>query len=302
MDTLDTRTFFNYLTYEKRYARNTLKSYSNDIEQFRKFLMVAYELKEWPVVKHWHIRSWMVDLVDSGIAERSVNRKISALKTMFLYFKKEGRISINPMTKVSAPRFGKSLPESIQADRLAKLFDTLDCAEPEEFRNRLIIEIFYTTGMRRAELIALSDGDIDFARQRIKVLGKGNKERSIPVSPELLTKIKKWQALRDSAFAEAEKKSDFLFVTDKGAALYPKWVYNMVTRYLSSVTTQKKCSPHVLRHSFATHLMDGGAELNAVKDLLGHANLAATQIYTHNSIEKLKKVYRASHPKYIEKT
>ena len=206
------------------------------------------------------------------------------------------------MTKISAPKFGKTLPETVQSDKLERLFDTLNTDDVFDFRNRLILELFYTTGIRRAELISLKCSDVDHSYKSIKVLGKGNKERRIPISQSISDKVKRWIEWREDTFTDTPIDAEYIFITDKGRQLYPKWVYNMVKRYLNTVTTQKKKSPHVLRHSFATHLMDGGAELNAVKDLLGHANLAATQVYTHNSIEKLKKVYKSAHPKYVEKS
>ena len=240
----------------------------------------------------------MVDLVESSISPRSINRKLSSLRALFLYFKKQGKILKNPMLKLIPPKMGKSLPETIQNSKIEKLFDTIDLGDFGDYRNRLIIELFYVTGMRRSELIQLKDLDIDSSYGQLKVLGKGKKERFIPISRKLIKKIMMWIEMRNTHF-DNKIKEDFLFITDKGKSLYPKWVYNMVSAYLSTVTTQNKRSPHVLRHSFATHLMDGGADLNAVKDLLGHANLAATQIYTHNSVEKLKNIYKSAHPKSV---
>ncbi len=302
MQALNTSTFFNYLEYEKRYSKHTLKSYTNDINQLRSYLIEVYELVEWSAVKHFHIRSWMVQLVEKGVGHRSVTRKVSCLRSLFVFLKKQSLIDINPMLKVNAPKFGKYLPDTVPSDKLERLFDNIVLDDFADYRNRLIIELFYSTGIRRSELIGIRNADIDRSNRSIKVLGKGNKERRIPLSVDLIKKIDYWQDQRDQHFEEENYERELLFVTDKGKALYPKWVYNMVKQYLSTVTTQEKVSPHVLRHSFATHLMDGGAELNAVKDLLGHANLAATQVYTHNSIEKLKNIYKSAHPKYVEKT
>jgi integrase/recombinase XerC len=205
-------------------------------------------------------------------------------------------VAKNPTIKIITPKIPKRLPEFIQEKNIAQLFDNLIEGDFEEFRDRLIIELFYITGMRKIELINLSDDDIDMSNNVVKVLGKGNKERLCPLLESILSKINRYKELRDSFF-EGDLHSKHLFVTSKGAKMYPKFVYNLVKSYLSTITTLNKRSPHILRHSFATHLMNGGADLNAVKELLGHANLAATQIYTHNSIEKLKEVYKNAHPK-----
>jgi integrase/recombinase XerC len=238
----------------------------------------------------------MIHLVGEGVSPKSITRKLSALRSIFKFFKRMGMLSSNPMSKVNPPRLGKKLPDTLRKSHIEKLFDTIGIDDPFDFRNRLIIELFYLTGIRRSELIQIRDGDIDWSNQQVKVLGKGNKERIIPLSAGILNKIGQWQKMKTECF-ESEKTNQQLFLTDRGKPLYPKWVYNMVKRYLSSVTTQSKRSPHVLRHSFATHLMDEGADLNAVKELLGHANLSATQIYTHNSVEKLKAIYKTAHPK-----
>lgn len=242
----------------------------------------------------------MIELVEKGIGSRTIARKLSSLRSLFHYLKQRGVIEASPMLKIQLPKIAKVLPETVRSEKLERLFDTIDTGDVFEFRNRLIIELFYSTGIRRSELIELKDISVDKALSRIKVLGKGNKERSIPLSNELLDKLDRWKKGRDSHFCEG--KEDFLFLNDKGKKLYPKWLYNMVCRYLTTVTSKKKRSPHVLRHSFATHLMDGGAELNAVKELLGHSSLAATQVYTHNSIEKLKMIYKTAHPRSHQKT
>lgn len=295
------QSFLNYLRFEKRYSDHTVTAYKADIGQFIGYISGLYNVRDWQEVEHMHIRSWMIELLESGIKPRSIARKLSSLRTFFQFKKRAGEVKINPMLKIIVPKSGKSLPETVSADKIEKLFDTIDMGKPLEFRDRLILELFYTTGMRRSELIGLKDQDIDPGRMRLKVLGKGNKERNIPLSQTLLDKLGQWQLKRDTHFGTA-LSGDTLFVTDKGHALYPKWIYNMVKRYLSTITMQQKRSPHVLRHSFATHLMDGGAELNAVKELLGHASLAATQVYTHNSIEKLKSVYKSAHPRSHQKT
>ncbi len=288
--------FLDYLKHEKRYSKHTIKSYTNDINQFKSFLELNYELTDEKLVKHTHIRSWMVQLMEENISPRSINRKLSTLRSYFNYLRKLSLIDNNPLLKIISPKVGKRLPEYVKEDQLEQLFDTIDIGDFEDYRNRLIVELIYVTGMRRTELINLKDSDIQKSVGAIKVLGKGNKERIIPLAPQIFDKFERYKDLRSAYFEDLSAFPSF-FVTNKGKILYPKFVYNVVKKYLSSVTTMKKRSPHILRHSFATHLMNQGADLNAVKELLGHANLAATQVYTHNSIEKLREVYRKAHPK-----
>jgi len=235
-------------------------------------------------------------MMEGGISPRSVNRKLSALKTYYGFLKKQGTVNHNPTTKVVSPKVESRLPNYVQEKELETLFE--DLVFPENFqgvRDRTILELFYLTGMRRAELIGLDDLSIDFERKIVKVIGKGKKERLIPLSAKFCNQIKAYVEKRNEAF----KKDHFpsLFVTGKGNKMYPKFVYNIVKSYLSLVSTIEKRSPHILRHSFATHLSNKGAKLNIIKELLGHSNLSATQIYTHNSIEQLKKVYTNAHPK-----
>lgn len=288
--------YINYLRHEKRYSQHTLSSYKNDLDQFQFFVRKTYPDASLSEITHNHIRSWMVELINNNITSKSINRKISSLRSYYNYLLKQEIVAKNPTIKIITPKIPKRLPEFIQEKNIAQLFDNLIEGDFEEFRDRLIIELFYITGMRKIELINLSDDDIDISNNVVKVLGKGNKERLCPLLESILSKINRYKELRDSFF-EGDLHSKHLFVTSKGAKMYPKFVYNLVKSYLSTITTSNKRSPHILRHSFATHLMNGGADLNAVKELLGHANLAATQIYTHNSIEKLKEVYKNAHPK-----
>lgn len=288
--------FINYLTYEKRYSKHTVTSYSNDIRQFFDFFLTSFELEDPLQVMHFHIRSWVVQLMESGIHARSVNRKLSALKSYYHFLKRQGLIEKNPTSRILAPKTEHRLPEYVQEADMRKLLDQM--VFPENFggvRDHLLLEILYQTGIRRAELISLTDYSIDLNKRLIKVLGKGKKERLVPVGKLLCDAISAYITGRNEHF----DKSDFdtLLVTDTGNQMYPKFVYNTVNRYLTLVSTIDKKSPHVLRHSFATHLSNKGAKLNAVKELLGHANLSSTQIYTHNSIEQLKKVYLDAHPK-----
>lgn len=288
--------FLEYLQFEKRYSKNTVIAYMNDIKQFVRYMKGIYGQCEWQGIGHIHIRSWMVDLVKNDITPRSINRKISTLRSFFNFLMRKKVLSKNPTLKIIPPKVGKRLPEYVHEKQIQNLFDTIELDDFEDRMNRMIIELIYSTGMRRSELINLTDQNIDYSNNMIKVLGKGNKERYIPISVQLTHKIKTWIGFRDDYF-DKKQDAEYLFVTKKGRKLYPKAVYNMVKAYLSTVTTAEKKSPHILRHSFATHLMNEGADLNAVKELLGHSSLAATQVYTHNSIEKLKEIYKKAHPK-----
>ena len=287
--------FLKYLEFEKRYSPHTIISYQNDIQQFDAFLSIQYNSQDWKEVSPGMVRSWMVQLAESGMANRSINRKLSALQTFVKYLMKRNYLDKNPLRKVVSPKVGKRLPAYIQEGQMKTLLDEVQF--PEDFtgrRDRLIIELLYGTGMRRSELLGLQDQDIDLEKLTLKVLGKGAKERIIPFGAELRQQIELYRDARNSL---ERLESNSLLVTPDGKPVYPKLIYNVVRKYLSVVSTLDKRSPHVLRHSFATHLANQGAELNAIKELLGHANLSATQIYTHNSIEQLRKVYEAAHPK-----
>ena len=289
-------TFLNFLEYEKRFSPHTIKAYRNDLDQFFTYLSEVYDITSVEKIKHTHIRSWVVDLMQKQTATRSVNRKLSTLKTYFKFLIRRKLIVQNPMLKIVAPKMGKRLPVFVDKNHLELLFDQIGFpADYPGKRNRTILEVLYQTGMRRAELIGLIIKDIDFSQHHIKVMGKGGKERLIPFGGALKLSLQEYLDQRNREFT-----SDYnspLFLTNKGKKLYPKLVYNLVKRYLAKITTIEQKSPHVLRHSFATHLSDNGADLNAIKALLGHASLSATQIYTHNSIERLRKVYQKAHPK-----
>ena len=288
--------FIDYLRYEKRYSDNTIRSYTTDLNQFYIYLKAIYSDLNWEQVSHIHIRSWMVELVNRSQTAKSINRKLSTLRSFYNFLRKSKVVDRNPTLKIIAPKIPKRLPNYVLENQIEKLFDTISINDFTEIRNRLILELFYVTGIRRIELINLKDTDIDFSNAMVKVLGKGNKERFVPITEDIAGKLNNWIELRNDHFKNGLIE-DNLFVTQKGKKLYPKAIYNIVKSYLSTVTTAEKKSPHVLRHSFATHLMNRGADLNAVKELLGHSSLAATQVYTHNSIEKLKEVYKKAHPK-----
>ena len=288
--------FFQYLKSEKRFSEHTLTAYRNDLQQFSSFINITFQITTESEVKHTHIRSWIVQLMQTGITPRSINRKLSTLKSYFKFLRKKGILTENPMIKVIAPKTGKRLPMFVKESNMELLLDKLDLGEDfKAIRTKAIIELLYTTGMRRSELINLKISDIDRSSLYIKVLGKGNKERLIPFGKKLLTVLDIYLKSREQEFPD--NTTPEIFITDKGMKLYPKFVYNIVKQNLSQVTTIAQRSPHVLRHSFATHLSNNGADLNAIKELLGHANLSATQVYTHNSIEKLRKVYQQAHPK-----
>jgi len=289
--------FLLYLQYEKRVSANTIIAYQKDIDDCFQFLQSTYQISDPKEVKSNYIRSWVVDLMRTHkMTARSVNRKISALKTYFKFLLREGIVQQNPMNGVLSPKVGKRLPHVIDKKDIQALLDMFKDPESfEDHRNKVVLALLYGTGMRRAELLGLQISDIDFEKNRLKVLGKGNKERLIPIGIQLLDILKSYIDIRNHTFENTETTA--LIVTDKGKAAYPRMIYNIVNQYLSLVSTSDKKSPHILRHSFATHLSDNGAELNSIKTLLGHANLSATQIYTHNSVEKLKKVYQQAHPK-----
>ncbi len=288
--------FVNYLVYEKRYSPNTIISYKNDIVQFYKYIESSYSIYDVKDINHYMIRSWLVDLMQKGISAKSINRKFSSLRTYFLFLKREGKIEINPTKKVLPPKIGKRLPSVVQKKEMDFLLDDLIFSENfYGYRDKVIISILYNTGMRRAELINLKDNDFDYISKTVKVLGKGNKERIVPMTSDVINLLQKYIFIRNSFFEN--NSFNYTILTDKGNKLYPKFVYNVVTKYLSMVSSVDKKSPHVLRHSIATHLADKEVELNAIKTMLGHANLSATQIYTHNSIEKLKRAYKKAHPK-----
>ena len=252
-------------------------------------------------VRHFHVRAWVVELMQNKVTPRSINRKLSTLKTFFKFLKRRKEIQENPMLKVIAPKVGKKLPVIVKEIELKNLFEKINFGEGyPAVRDEMVMEMLYSTGMRRSELINLTPNDLDFFNDQVKVLGKGNKERLIPFARPLANRLKNYLEIRHDEFAL--DATDSLFLTEKGKIMYPKLVYNLVKKYLSQITTVEQRSPHVLRHSFATHLSNNGADLNAIKELLGHSSLAATQVYTHNSIEKLKKVYQQAHPKAKKKS
>lgn len=287
-------TFLQYIKFEKRFSPNTVTAYQNDLEQFFHYTEKQYEITDASEVQHSVVRSWIVQLMEEGISTRSINRKITSLKTYYKFLLRRQEVKSNPMLKVQAPKTSKRLPVFVDQQKMELLFTAVDFGEGfEAERDRLLLELLYATGMRLSELIGIKDVDVDVYAAQLKVLGKRNKERIIPFSVKLKEMIKNYTRLRSKEFGNTLA----FFVTDKGKPLYPKFVYRIVHRRLGEVTTLEKRSPHILRHTFATHMLNNGADINSVKELLGHANLSATQVYTHNTIEKLKEVYKLAHPR-----
>ena len=283
--------FITYLSSEKRFSEHTIKSYTTDLKQFTSFLSSEFQIiDEINEISFQIIRTWIASLLEKGINPRSVNRKISTLKTYFKFLIREGELVENPMMKVVAPKSKKRLPVFIEEDQIASLLNEVQFEEGFiGQRNKLIIELFYVTGIRLSELINIKISDVDFNNQSIKVLGKRNKERIIPLSSNVVNDL--------NIFIENNQQNKYLFTNLEGNKLYNKLVYRLVNKYIGEISSVNKKSPHILRHTFATHMLNNGADINAIKELLGHANLSATQVYTHNTIEKLKTVYKQAHPR-----
>lgn len=293
---MELRSFIQYLQFERRYSKLTIAAYESDIQQFASFLKKTYDLEDLAVTRATYVRSWLVSLLESGNGSRSINRKLSSLKSFFRFGLKNGDISHNPLLKVIAPKVAKPLPVFIQKNQLDLLWNHFDFGEGfKGARNRIIFELLYATGMRRAELLQLADASIDLPGSRLRVLGKGNKERMIPINQDLRKSLQDYIGIRNENFKTIHFQT--LIVSDSGKPLNPRSLYTIVRKILEQVTTIEKKSPHVLRHTFATHLLNNGAEINAIKELLGHSSLAATQVYTHNTIDKLKDIYKKAHPK-----
>jgi len=283
--------FITYLSSEKRFSEHTIKSYTTDLKQFTSFLSSEFQIiDEVYEISFQIIRTWIASLLEKGINPRSVNRKISTLKTYFKFLIREGELIENPMMKVVAPKSKKRLPVFIEEDQIASLLNEVQFEKGFiGQRNKLIIELFYVTGIRLSELINIKISDVDFNNQSIKVLGKRNKERIIPLSSTVINDL--------NLFIKSNKQNKYLFTNLEGDKLYNKLVYRLVNKYIGEISSVNKKSPHILRHTFATHMLNNGADINAIKELLGHANLSATQVYTHNTIEKLKTVYKQAHPR-----
>jgi integrase/recombinase XerC len=290
--------FLRYIQNEKRYSAHTLKAYLNDLDQFQNYLENVYGVNSPEPANHFMIRSWLVSLLDNSISTKTINRKITTLKSFYKYLLRENVIQANPMIKVIAPKNAKTLPSFVKEKDMDRLMSEIQFNDDfRGHRNQLVIQYFYSTGMRLSELINLQLTDVNLDSLTVKVLGKRNKERVIPISNSLAKATALYFEYRNHLLAETNTENTFLFITEKGKQSYPKLVYRIINKHLSYVSTNAKKSPHTLRHSFATSMLNHGADLNAVKELLGHASLSATQIYTHNTIEKLKNIYEHAHPR-----
>lgn len=290
--------YIQYIGNQKRYSVHSLAAYQNDLMQYHAYIKLNYSDIDVVASNYHMIRSWLVDLVNNHYSSTSVNRKLSAVKSFYKYLVTQKHIEVNPAYNITALKSPKRLPTFIEKDRMLLLCDELG-HEPipsgfQQKRNQLIIELFYQTGIRLNELINIKRRDIDFGRQEIKIHGKRNKDRMLPITQSLVVLINEYVEAVGHAL---DFLPDYLLLTDKGEKLYPKFAYRIVNFYLEKTTSLKKRSPHVLRHTFATHLLNNGADLNAIKELLGHANLSSTQVYTHNTITQLTNVYKQAHPR-----
>jgi integrase/recombinase XerC len=287
--------FDNYLKQEKRYSAHTCLAYLQDLQQFSAFAD-CNNLSDWQQQHAAVVRSWMVSLLEQGLSKRSVNRKLAALRTFFNWLRKEGKLEENPMTRVQGPKGEKRLPVFVKESELSPhKVSALFNSDFEGLRNSLIVELFYQTGMRLSELIELKEAAVSL--QHIKVLGKRNKERIIPIAPDLAQKIDQYRAAKRGLGLDHPN----LLLRPNGQVLYPQLVYRLIKEVLGTLSGVEKRSPHVLRHTFATHMLNNGAGLETLKDLLGHANLSATQVYTHNSFAQLRKAYGSAHPRALKR-
>jgi integrase/recombinase XerC len=286
--------FLSYLKFEKRYSVHTTKAYQKDLEQFEEYCLTR-QSDLFPPVDYRVIRGWMAHLSAGKVSSRSMNRKLSTLKSFYRFLLKQGYVDYSPMGKIISPKISRKLPVFIEQEHMVSLLEGNNFGDDYAGRrNQLIIDLLYCTGIRVSELVNLKVHDVNLASSTIRVLGKRNKERIIPLVKEVAVSLKAYlNDFREIIGAD----SDSLFITGRGKQIYARFVYRIVRDYVGLVSTVEKRSPHILRHSFATHMLNNGADLNAIKELLGHANLSATQVYTHNSFEKLKKIYKQAHPR-----
>ena len=288
--------FLDYLKLERNYSSHTIKAYQNDLTAFQEFCSHEFEVTSLAEVGYPIIRSWILSLSKKGISNLSINRKVSSLKSFFKFLQKIGEIETNPLIGHKALKVQKKIQVPFSKKEILEVMDAIQGDDFESVRNRLVIEILYATGIRRTELLHMKLSDIDFSENVIRILGKRNKERFVPILSTMLTSIHNYLPLRNEL-----AENDYLFVTSKGNKMYETLVYRIINSYFSLASTKLKKSPHILRHSFATHLLNEGANLNSVKELLGHSSLASTQVYTKNSLESLKQMYNQAHPRSNKK-
>jgi integrase/recombinase XerC len=290
--------FLDFLRYEKRFSPHTVTSYQTDLTQFATYLLAEYELAEPAQATHPLIRGWVVSLMSQDLDPRTVNRKVACLRSFYKFLLRGHQIETNPMLRIKAPKMAKKLPEFVPEESLNRLLNSFEFENSfAGTRDQLVLEMLYGTGIRLSELLGITDNELDSSAHTVRVTGKGNKQRIVPLNPSLLLVIEKYRTRRAAEFGSATANKPF-FLTDKGEPLYEKLVYRTVKKYLSQVSTSVAHQhPHALRHAFATHLLGKGADLNAIKELLGHASLAATQVYTHLSVDRLKSVFEQAHPR-----
>ena len=290
--------FLEYLSLEKKYSVHTITAYKNDLISFRDFIQTEYNQENLLEVHYPQIRSWIVSLVDLEISNRTINRKISSLKSFYKFLQKTKQIEGNPLSKHKALKVAKKVQVPFTAKEINSVINNISLEDDfVSVRNKLIVELFYSTGIRRAELINIKEQNISFSDRTIKVLGKRSKERFVPLLESVIQTLKKYVELKKEYTNDLEE----LFITEKGNKIYETLVYRIINSYFSTVSSKVKKSPHILRHSFATHLLNEGADLNSVKELLGHSSLASTQVYTHNSLDVIKKIYNQAHPRSNKK-
>ena len=287
--------FIQYLKFEKRYSAHTLTAYQNDLGQFRVYLSNEFSLNDLKLITHFHIRGWLASMKGEKQTARTINRKISSLNSYYKYLRKHGYTDKNPVLQLHAQRLPERLPVYLKESESQQLLEDVQFEQGfKGLTDRLICELFYATGMRRNELQQLKENDIEWGLNQLRILGKGNKERLVPISAAVLDSLRDYLAEKHKLELHNDQ---FLFNLESGEPLYAGYIYRTVTRYIGATTTLKKKSPHVLRHTFATHLLNNGANIQAIKDLLGHSSLAATQVYTHNNIDKLKEIHKQNHPR-----
>jgi integrase/recombinase XerC len=290
------RAFQDYLQLEKNYSHHTINAYIKDIAFFQNFILKEFDQEEITTVNYSQVRSWIVEMVDQSLSNYSINRKIASLKSFYRFLLKTKQIDVSPLLKHKSLKTPKKIQIPFSEKELDNVLDILKYENDfEGIRNKLIIDLFYTTGIRRTELIHLKISNIDFSNQTLKVLGKRNKERILPILPIISQQLNSY--LTERAYLQQIKDNEYFFLTSKGIKLNDSLVYRLINHYFSNVSEKVKKSPHILRHTFATHLLNNGADLNSVKELLGHSSLASTQVYTHNSLAELRKVYGNAHPR-----